>query len=352
MNNFRKQLTAYVETLLSNKTSWVQKRDSVHDIHSLFVSLGAINCIEAPTDLPDHLELPAGRAIAPRQAGMCLLDLHRTMKFAEGLRDAIGDLLAQFPQKTINVVDAGCGPYALLPLLATTFYSPQQVQFTLLDIHQANLESTKTLISSLGLTAYFKDYILADATTYQWPHKKGLEIVISETMNRALQKEPQVAITLNLAKQLEPHGVLIPESVIVDLCNVHVAARSKILNGPLNILANHSMYKEELGTIISLDKFSSDAAFLQIPLCSLHIPADYDEEIHNLELHTLIKVYKKHRLQYKDSSISMPLNLERPGKRTVKANDILDFYYSISNTPGIEFSKNKCIKKNVSSEAT
>ena len=348
MNNFRKQLTANVETLLSNKTSWVQKRDSVHAMHSLFVSLGAVNCIETPTDLPNHLVLPTGRAIAPRQAGMCLLDVRRTMVFAEGLRNAIGDLLAQFPKKTINVLDAGCGPYALLPLLASTFYSPEQVQFTLLDIHQANFESAKTLISSLGLAAYFKDYILADATTYQWPHKTGLDIVISETMNRGLQKEPQVAITLNLARQLEPHGILIPESVIVDLCNVNISAQSKILNDPLNILPDHSLYKEELGTIISLDKSSINAAIAQNPLCSLHIPADYDEDIHKLELHTLIKVYKKHQLQYNDSGISMPLNLERPGKRTVKAKDILDFYYSISNTPGIEFSKNKCIKTNVS----
>jgi hypothetical protein len=338
MDNVGNELNQYAQTLLSETTSPQQKRSSVHALHQLFVSLGAINSLEDPVDLPDHLQLPSGRAIAPRQAGLCLLEPLRTSVFAAGLKDAIGDLLQQLPGKTIRVLDAGCGPYALLPLLAASFYTPQQVQFTLLDIFEQNLASAKTLISNLGMMDYFSGFILTDATTYISPCDAIPDIVISETMNKALEKEPQAAITLKLAAQLPPHGILLPKNISVTLQKINSSLQQKALAITESNMPNHSEFEAGLGMIITLDKNSTLAGITQRPLCSITIPGDYDEAIHKLQYFTTITVYKNHLLQRSDCSLTLPLNVEPYGKKSIRAGDTLDFYYTMHPVPRIECS--------------
>ncbi len=339
MNNPRQTVKGYAETLFSTNTSPLQKRDSVQALHQLFVSLGAINALEAPDSLPDHLQLPSGRAIAPRQAGLCLLESMRTRAFAEGLREAIGDLLRQFPGKTIQVLDAGCGPYALLPLLAALFYTPQQVQFTILDIFEQNLASARILIRELGMADYFSSYVRADATMYRWPGSEGPDIIISETMNKGLEKEPQVAITLNLAAQLPPHGLLLPEMVAVSLKKINTSLQQKALCNIGGELPKYSLFEQDLGLVLTLDKHATMAAVTACPLCSVAIPAEYDEHVHKLQLCTVINVYQEQFLQRADCSLTIPLNIEPFGKLTVKAGDVLDFYYMLHPVPGIGFKK-------------
>jgi hypothetical protein len=339
MDGFANQLKQYAQTLLDPTTSPLQRRNTVHALHELFVHLGAINSLEDPVDLPDHLQLPSGRAVAPRHAGLCLLEPLRTSAFATGLKDAVGDLLQQFPGKTIQVLDAGCGPYALLPLLAAQFFSSQQVQFTVLDIFEENLASAKTLISNLGLALYFSDFILTDATTYTCPADAAPDIVISETMNKALEKEPQAAITLNLAAQMPPHGILLPQAIAVTLKKINAGLQQKALALAEDTAVQYSGFEEALGHVLTLDKSSTLTTITRQPLCSITIPADYDEAGHKLQYFTTITVYKNQQLQRSDCSLTLPLNVESYGKKTIKAEDMLDFYYTMHPVPGIGFDK-------------
>ncbi len=339
MDIFAEELKQFVQALFSPTSSFAERRNSVHDMHQLFTSLGAINSLEEPGNLPDHLQLSSGRAIAPRQAGLCLLEPLRTRVFAEGLKDAVDDLLKQFPGKTIQVLDAGCGPYALLPLIAALYYHPQQVQFTVLDIFEENLSSAKTLINELGMGAYFSDFILTDATSWQWPGNDGPDIVISETMNKALEKEPQAAITLNLAAQLPAHGILLPQAVEVSLSKINAAEQNKCLTRVAAQGPDRSLFEEDLGSIFILDKATSVASDTLHPLCSKVIPGDYEEAVHKIQYSTAITVYKNHRLQWSDCSLTLPLNLEPYSNKTIRAGDVLGFYYAMRPVPGIGFDK-------------
>jgi predicted RNA methylase len=339
MEHLQKELNGYVQILTAEHISWEERRSSVHNMHGLFVRLGALDALQEVRVPANHTQLPSGRAIAPIQAGMCLLEVRRTKVFVEGLRDAIADLLQQLPGKTIRVFDAGCGPYALLPLLATQFFSPQQVQFTVLDIHKSNLESAKTLISNLGLNGYFDMFVLADATAYQCTDNTRPDIVISETMNRALQKEPQVAITLNLAAQLPPHGILIPEAIAVSLYRTKAGLMKEMMVIREEDETDFSQYEEELGFLMTLDRHSTLAVVTQQPLQLIAIPNDYDKAWHNLRLYTFIRVYQHHLLQRYNCSLTLPLNLESPGRMSVQAGDILDFHYTLGAMPGLEFKR-------------
>ena len=123
------------------------------------------------------------------------------------------DALKIFPSEKINLLYAGCGPGAPLILPLLSHFNSEQLFITLLDINESSIHSIKTLIKSLELDLYFRDIILIDATQYIHPKDIPLHIVLSETMDKGLTKEPQVRITQNLAPQLIEGGIFIPEEI-------------------------------------------------------------------------------------------------------------------------------------------
>lgn len=153
-----------------------------------------------------------GLAVSPTVAAMCLNESARTTQFMRSLHRAIRDL--RHDRQPVKVLYAGTGPYALLALPSLLRYSADEVAFALLDIHQESLDSVKQIIQALGVEKSITNYDCADAIRYQIDNTP--DIIISETMNYALMKEPQVAIFRNLSMQA-PEALLIPESVQVDI---------------------------------------------------------------------------------------------------------------------------------------
>ena len=161
--------------------------------------------------------IPGGIALSSADAAICLNDQLRTSRFIKGTYIAIKELLHRFPNQKINILYAGCGPYAplLLPLLP--FFNKEDIRVTLLDINAASIQSVKELMSILDLRDYIHDIIQTDAVKYKQPELHPLHLVITETMFHALIREPQVAITANLAPQITKNGILIPEEIKLDL---------------------------------------------------------------------------------------------------------------------------------------
>ncbi|MEM7117980.1 MAG: hypothetical protein AAF614_36450, partial [Chloroflexota bacterium] len=82
-----------------------------------------------------------GLALSPREAAACAKDYRRTIKYLRGLHSAISDTRALFPERPTRVLYGGCGPLAPLVIPLMAVFSPSDVQFTLLDIHQEAIES-------------------------------------------------------------------------------------------------------------------------------------------------------------------------------------------------------------------
>jgi hypothetical protein len=134
--------------------------------------------------------------------------------FAAGVHAAVSDLVERFPDTKIEIVYAGCGPFATLALPVLERFTPDQIKLTLIDIHDFSLAAAAKCIDGLGLSAHKIDYVLGDASTYQ--HPRDSHLVISETMQVRLITEMQTPITLNFAPQLVDGGIFVPERIEVE----------------------------------------------------------------------------------------------------------------------------------------
>ncbi len=146
---------------------------------------------------------------------MCANEVARTVAFIRGVHDAIQAVGNSSQGRRTRVLYAGCGPYALLAIPQMAVFTPQQVSFTLLDCHDRSLGSARTIVDRLGLAAYVIRYHAGDATQYDIPADETPDVIVSETMNRCLDDEPQVAIARHLMRQA-PAAFLVPQSVSVE----------------------------------------------------------------------------------------------------------------------------------------
>lgn len=159
--------------------------------------------------------LEYGNAICANEARKCVLDTWRTVKFLRGLMGAVKEKQAAYPGERVQVLYAGCGPYALFMTLLAPLFEPEAVGFTLLEVNPSSLEMADRLLTRLELWDYVDELRLQDAITYTIPTGKEFHVLLSETMDKALWNEAFVPILLNLRPQLSTRTTILPANVIV-----------------------------------------------------------------------------------------------------------------------------------------
>jgi hypothetical protein len=199
-------------------------------MHALFSRICELEASLPSSEDSHETLLTTGKAISPLDAGRCVLDFARTAKFLRGVRVAIDEAQSRFPGETTHVLYAGCGPFAPLVLPLATVLKTGQAQFTLLDIHRRSLRHVRRIVEALGLSSFVRRYVQCDATVYDHGHESPMHVLVIETMQKALAKEPQVAIAMNLVPQMSEKGILIPERITLTAALADVNA--EILGRP------------------------------------------------------------------------------------------------------------------------
>jgi len=258
----------------------------------------------------NEVSVKGGIALSSSGAADCIDDYLRTIYFIKGIYKAITKLSDDFPQKSINILYAGCGPYATLILPLLPLFNKERINAILLDINAESIQSVRHLLTVIGLDEYSLQLIETDATTYTKPEDFTIDLAISETMHYALTREPQVAIVKNIVKQLPEHAILIPEEIRIDLAYTFFDYEPSLKNAKEEIKGHkqlqpypHHVFvdrlftiSKELGSLGHNSKFESD--FYDLPENFTECP--------DVCIFTEIKVFDNIELKTAESYITNP----------------------------------------------
>ena len=316
MSNTR--LSKITHTLLDESRSRESLHDALDDFACLCSDITAITPDASFDAWAEDSFLENGVAINPQAAAFCIKDYQRSIVFIRGVYAAILDAMSRFPGTPLKILYAGCGPFAtlLLPLLVK--FKSGDIDVCLLDIHQQSLDSVGTLLGALGLDGHKVNLIQGDACRYQ--HGDKLHIIVAEVMQKALEQEPQMAATANLAPQLCEQGIFIPEQIEVKLCLAHWEDEKALLKDTGRVDGDSlvaSGLRHPLGTLLILERasvyelmnsavFNAHAAVLELKLTSFRLPEIPSIEQYDLLILTRIQVFLHYVLDDYDSEITLP----------------------------------------------
>lgn len=250
--------------------------------------------------------IEGGRALSPQHAKDCVNDFVRTARFIKGVYKAISDLRKKHKGKVINILYAGCGPYGTLLIPLLTLFSSEDIQVTLLDIHKISIESVKGIIHHLGYQDYIKEYVVCDATILGTKANESFELIVTETMDVALTKEPQVEITKSLKSLLYEEGVLIPEEIALTTHHSFFAKETRFKEGE-GLCRGELGSKKKSKCLFSITK---DTVFEKETNFNYESEAiekgNLEENNPDICIYTNIKIYKDVKLNIGESLITNP----------------------------------------------
>jgi hypothetical protein len=331
--------------LLSPDADGGRLRSAAAELYALFSSVtGVGDGSNRPGD-SEEIWLEGGKAISPGDAARCVLDYARTSKFLRGAHAAIIEARKRFRDTTIEVLYAGCGPFAPLAVPLAARFAPSEVQFTLLDVNGRSLEAARHVFQTFGLAASVRDYVQCDAASYRRDAGRAIHIVLTETMQAALESEPQVAVTMNLAPQLCPGGIFIPEVITVTVCLCDLTREFTSI--PAGADGDHHPAGTDtdggrigLGRVLELDAESYRGRLAggdvsdRLRGCTLDVPPGTRGRLHVMLL-TAVTVFGPISLGDNESGITCPRVLCDLGR--VEEGARLEFAYRIGKRPGFEY---------------
>lgn len=329
LKDLKHQILSHIEPLLRKPPHAGHGKAHTDALAQL---LALVTGVSADFDMNEwqDADLPSGVAISPVQAAKCLQEAIRTQVFIQGVEAAIVDQLTK--HNRVNILYAGTGPYGLLVLPLLCLMLDKRISVTLLDIHPENIVAVNKLIQTLEIAEYIKHVELADATRWQPSKSESFDLIISETMNTLLRREPQVTIFAHLQQFLSADGVLIPESInigaLLELSAGEFAESGKEKNKASIDLGSFFQLNQATARALANGDLSNLSGEIKLP--KIMNPKGPQ----GLKFSTAIEVYKNHQLGENSCSLTMPVYYHNLKLASGKA---IQFSYQMNENPKFIF---------------
>lgn len=277
-----------------------------------------------------------GQALSTYHAAVCTDDYLRTAYFLKGIYKALNKLMADFPEKKINILYAGCGPFATLLLPLLPLLNKNSIEAIVLDINSSSIRSVNNLISIIGVEDYTITLIETDATTYRKPDGWDIDLFITETMHYGLTAEPQVSITKNFIPQLQSHSIIIPNQIHIDLVYTYFGKEPFIRFNQNPAETTKAQPQPERFRVSRLFSINKDSASLlagnnRIVSDFYPVPEDFSD-FPDMCVFTEIETYDDIRLKTAESVLTNPYCIT--SLHHLKGHPEFRLVYDYSETPG------------------
>ncbi len=358
----RKSFTAIMEHVVSKTAVKFETLYALHETayEQAMLSMQAADIAEDV--ITSQFIHSHGLVLSPINCSRTIKDVNRIDVFATGLHKLVSDLLQR--QNKIHILYPACGPFAplLLPLL--TYYKEEgtfdenQIEVTLIDIHQGATQTLVQLISDLDLDEFVTEVIQADAVIYE--PTKPVDILLLEASHHGFSKEAHFSIARQLLPYVTESGVLVPCKVSINAALVlgqreFVEQWREQRSGQQIQLNEEALQNRvELGEIFSVDKQSVlNAEKLSLPdgqevlRCNtLKLPHDCGDISHRvLVIYTQFHSYDDEYLEQYFSGITSPLpdmsvcidfepRSTMPDDLLLKSGDSIEFFYRLNGLTG------------------
>lgn len=339
MQHHQRELRRIAASIRSDEAGPIELRQAAIDLFDLLAAVSGFQITDSkPADEQETI-LPSGKALSPIDAARCILGHYRTAQYVRGVDAAIREAQRRFPGELVHVLYAGCGPFAPLALTQMPHFSPDEVVFTLIDVHPRSLEVLERIVDRLDLSSYVAQCFLGDATEFRTEAGPCFHVVVIELMQRALENESHVAATINLVSALKSGGLLVPESVRLTAVLANPSREFRFVSSDSGDAQKvHRRDRITLGPLLELDaplanqlrsRFHESATTL--PPATIHVPA-HDPGRYSLAVLTEVQVFGDNVIGEYDSGITVPryyfdLNGSKGGS--------VEFTYHLGERPGL-----------------
>ncbi|MCP9234947.1 hypothetical protein [Lewinella sp. JB7] len=314
-------LASITDALLDDTTGPELLRETIDRYRDLLLTASGIDLGE--DESIGHFNTGTGVAIGATWAALCVDDLIRTQRFVSGLYRAVRDVAAR-RSGPVHVLYAGTGPFGTLAVPLMTRFTPEELQFTCLEITGPSYRAVRQLFTNLDVNAYIVGVIQTDASTYRIGESPAVDIMLSETMQYCLIDEMQVPIALNLMAQLPPEVIMIPERITLRLAALTDDAEQTVAT--------------DLGEILTVDRATLHAYrpgpnTTDWPTVRLTVPSLLPgQESGPLAIRTLIEVYGGYGLTDYESGLTIPKIIDDYPDAT-NPLEAIDFTYQLHPSP-------------------